>query len=258
MSVIDIEQRGRVAIATINRPEALNALNDEVMHSLVEHFEALDADPEVGCFLVTGNDRAFAAGADIKELAQRRYLDMYADDFFAPWDRFAALRTPTIAAVAGYALGGGCELAMMCDIILAADTARFGQPEIKLGLTPGMGGTQRLTRLVGRVKATELILTGRMVDASEAERIGLASRVVPADDLLVDAVDLATQIAGYSKHTAMVALETIDAADHLPLRDGVRFERRSYFALFDTPDAREGMQAFIDKRDPDFNRAAVT
>jgi len=252
--VVTFDQQGRVVVATFNRPDALNALNRTVMTTLVDRFEALDGDPSVGCFVVTGNDRAFAAGADIKELQEQRYRSMYAENFFAEWDRFAALRTPKIAAVAGYALGGGCEVAMMCDIILAADTARFGQPEIKLGLTPGMGGTQRLTRLVGRTKAMELILSGRMVDAEEAERIGLVSRVVPAAELADEAMELANHIAGYSKHTAMVACELVDAADHMSVIDGVRFERRSYYALFDTPDSQEGMAAFVEKRDPTFNR----
>jgi len=254
MDPVTFEQQGRVVLATFNRPDALNALNDDVMNRLVDRFETLDQDPAVGCFVVTGNERAFAAGADIKELQQQRYRSMFATEFFGAWDRFAALRTPKIAAVAGYALGGGCEVAMMCDIVLAADNAKFGQPEIKLGLTPGMGGTQRLTRLVGRTKAMELVLTGRMVKAEEAERIGLASRVVPADNLLDEALAMANQIAGFSKHTAMVACELVDAADQMPLGDGVRYERRSYYALFDTPDAHEGMAAFVEKREPTFNK----
>ena len=254
MTAINFERRDRVVVATFNRPEALNALNDEVMTTLVDHFSALDADPSVGCFVVTGNDRAFAAGADIKELQQKRYVDMYGSNFFDPWDRFATLRTPKVAAVAGYALGGGCEVAMMCDIVVAAGNARFGQPEIKLGLTPGMGGTQRLTRLVGRTKAMEMILTGRIIDAEEAERIGLVSRVVPTDDLLRDALALAARVAGYSKHAAMLAREMITAAEQAPLAHGLSFERRSYYALFDTADAQEGMAAFVEKRDPQFNR----
>ena len=252
--VVTFDKHDRVVVATINRPEALNALNNQVMTTLVEEFANLDADPTVGCFVVTGNARAFAAGADIKELQQQRYESMYTSDFFAPWDRFAALRTPKIAAVGGYALGGGCELAMMCDIILASDSARFGQPEIKLGLTPGMGGTQRLTALVGRSKAMELILTGRMVGAEEAERIGLVSRIVADDMLTSEALTMAAEIAGYSKHTAMMARELINASDQMPLTEGVRFERRSYFALFDTADAIEGMSAFVEKREPTFNQ----
>ena len=246
--VVDFEKDGRVVIASIHRPQALNALNHDVMTLLVDTFAELDNDPTVGCFVVTGNERAFAAGADIKELQQQTAQRMYESDFFAPWDRFAALRTPKIAAVAGYALGGGCELAMMCDIVLAADTARFGQPEIKLGLTPGMGGTQRLTRLIGRTKAMELILTGRMIDADEAERIGLAARVFPADELLAEARAMAEQISTFPKHTAMVARELVAAADQLTLRDGVQFERRSYFGLFDTPGAIDGMAAFSQGR----------
>ncbi len=253
---VTFERRDRVLRATINRPDALNALNHDVMATLVAELTRLDADPSVGCFVIAGSGRAFAAGADIKELQQQRYLSMYESDFFADWDRFAALRTPKIASVGGYALGGGCELAMMCDIILAADTARFGQPEIKLGLTPGMGGTQRLTELVGRTKAMELILTGRMIDAHEAERIGLVSRVVAADLLDAEVADVADQVAGYSNHTTMVARELVNAADQMPLSEGIRFERRSYFALFDTPDADEGMRAFVEKREPAFNQTS--
>lgn len=251
--VVTFRSEGRVVIATINRPEALNALNAEVLHRLVEGLATRDLDPGVGCFVLTGSGRAFAAGADIKELQQQNYQSMFASNFFADWDRFAALRTPKIAAVSGYALGGGCEVAMMCDVILAADTARFGQPEITLGLTPGMGGTQRLTRLVGRAKAMEMILTGRMINAEEAERIGLVSRVIASDDLQTEALATAQKIASYSKHTAMVACELVDAAERMALDDGVRFERRSYYALFDTADAQEGMAAFVEKRDPAFN-----
>lgn len=255
--VVTFRTEGRVRVATINRPKALNALNAEVMHYLVDELTRLDPDPDIGCFLITGDERSFAAGADIKELQQQNYRSMFASNFFEAWDRFAAVRTPKVAAVAGYALGGGCEVAMMCDVILAADTARFGQPEIKLGLTPGMGGTQRLTRLVGKAKAMELILTGRMVDAEEAERIGLVSRVISAPELSAEALAVATQIASYSKHTAMVACELVDAAERVPLDEGIRFERRSYYALFDTADAQEGMAAFVDKRDPTFNRPEV-
>ncbi len=246
------ERRGRVITATINRPEALNALNHEVMTMLVDHFERYDQDPEIGCFMVTGSSRAFAAGADIKELQQQNYRSMTAENFFARWDDFAALRTPKVAAVAGYALGGGCELAMMCDFIIAGDNAKFGQPEIKLGLMPGMGGTQRLTRLVGRAKAMDLILTGRMMDADEAERSGLAARVVPVDRLVEEATATATTIAEYAKHTLLVAAEAVDRADQLSLTEGVNFERRGYYALFDTPEAIEGMAAFSEKREARF------
>ncbi len=246
------ERVGRVLVATINRPKALNALNAEVMASLVDRFEELDADPDIGCFLLTGSDRAFAAGADIKELQDQSYRSMMADNYFGRWDDFAALRTPKIAAVGGYALGGGCELAMMCDFIIAGDSAKFGQPEIKLGLMPGMGGTQRLTRLVGRSKAMDMILTGRMMDAEEAERSGLVARVVPADQLRETALDAAETIAGFAKPIALVAAETVDRADQVPLAEGVRAERRSYYALFDTAEAIEGMAAFSEKREPRF------
>jgi enoyl-CoA hydratase len=246
------QRHGRVALVTINRPDALNALNDEVMELLVDRLAGFDDDPDVGCIVITGAGRAFAAGADIKELQQQTYRSMTASNFFAPWDRLAALRTPKIAAVGGYALGGGCELAMMCDFIIAADDARFGQPEIKLGLMPGMGGTQRLTRLVGRAKAMDMILTGRMMDADEAERSGLAARVVARADLVDHAIETATTIAEYGSHTLLVAAETVDRADHLTLAEGVNFERRGYYALFDTPEAMEGMAAFVEKRPPCF------
>jgi enoyl-CoA hydratase len=249
---VQFEQLGRVVVATINRPRALNALNADVMTQLVDRFSELDVDPDVGCFVLTGSDRAFAAGADIKELQEQSYRSMMADNYFSRWDDFAALRTPKIAAVGGYALGGGCELAMMCDFVIAADSARFGQPEIKLGLMPGMGGTQRLTRLIGRSKAMDMILTGRMMDAEEAERSGLVSRVVPAEALRATALDAAETIAGYAKPIAMVAAETVDRADEVSLTEGVRTERRSYYALFDTAEAIEGMAAFSEKREPRF------
>lgn len=254
------ENHGRVVVATINRPDALNALNDQVMNLLVDRFSKLDRDPEVGCFVIAGSERAFAAGADIKELQQQTYRSMMAENFFERWDQLTALRTPKVAAVAGYALGGGCELAMMCDFIIAADNAKFGQPEIKLGLIPGMGGTQRLTRLVGRAKAMDMILTGRMMAAEEAERSGLVSRVVPLDRLKDEAIEAATLIAGYADHTLLVAAEAVDRADQLPLSEGVNFERRSYYALFDTPEAMEGMTAFSQKRQPNFRpeRTAVS
>lgn len=241
---------GRVVEAELNRPDALNALNREVMELLVDRFERLDRDPGVGCFLITGAGRAFAAGADITELREQSYRSMTAENFFSPWDDFAAIRTPKVAAVGGYALGGGCELAMMCDVILAGERARFGQPEVKLGLIPGMGGTQRLTRLVGRARAMDLILTGRMMGATEAERAGLVSRVVADDDLRSEALLTATTIAGYSKHTVTVAVESVRQAERTSLTEGVLFERRSYYGLFDTPDAHEGMDAFVQKRDP--------
>jgi enoyl-CoA hydratase len=249
---IQIERQGRVVIVRLNRPQVLNALNSEMMHEMVEAMQELDHDPEVGCFVLTGNDKAFAAGADIKELASKTYMDMYHEDFFAPWDRFTAIRTPKIAAVSGYALGGGCELAMMCDLIFAADTARFGQPEIKLGLIPGMGGSQRLTGLVGKAKAMDMLLTGRIMDAEEAERAGLVARVIPADDLMAETLAAAEMIAGYSKTAVMAARETVERALEGSLREGILFERRTYYALWATADANEGMQAFIEKRSPEF------
>jgi enoyl-CoA hydratase len=248
-----IERQGRVVIVRLNRPEKLNALNSTVMCDMVTAMERLDRDPEVGCFVITGSERAFAAGADIKELASKSYLDMLHEDFFAPWERFTALRTPKIAAVSGYALGGGCELAMMCDMIYAADNAKFGQPEIKLGLIPGMGGSQRLTKLVGKAKAMDMILTGRMMGAEEAERAGLVARIIPADKLLEETLAAAATIANYSKTTAMVAREAVDHALETGLREGIRFEQRTYYALWATADAQEGMNAFLQKREPQFH-----
>lgn len=249
---IQIERKGRVAIVQIDRPKVLNALNSEVMREMVEAMQPLDRDPEVGCFIITGSEKAFAAGADIKELASKSYMDMFHEDFFAGWDAFTNLRTPKIAAVSGYALGGGCELAMMCDMIFAAQTARFGQPEIKLGLIPGMGGSQRLTKLVGKAKAMDLILTGRMMDAEEAERAGLVARVIPDKALMEEVLTAAETIASYGKTTTMVAREAVDRALELNLREGIMFERRMYYALWATEDAQEGMQAFIEKRPPTF------
>jgi enoyl-CoA hydratase len=249
---IQIERNGRVAIVRLNRPEVLNALNSEVMCEMVTRMGALDGDPEVGCFVITGSERAFAAGADIKELANKSYMDMFHEDFFAPWDKFTAIRTPKIAAVSGYALGGGCELAMMCDLIYAADTAKFGQPEIKLGLIPGMGGTQRLTKLVGKAKAMDLILTGRMMDAAEAERAGLVARVFPADELMTETLAAAAMMAGYGRTAVFAAREAIERAQESSLREGLLFERRTYYALWATQDAQEGMRAFMEKREPAF------
>lgn len=249
---IQIERKGRVAIIGLSRPEVLNALNSEMMHEMIAAMRELDDDPQVGCFVVTGSERVFSVGADIKELASKSYTDMLNEDIFVGWDAFTALRTPKIAAVSGYALGGGCELAMMCDMIYAADTAKFGQPEIKLGLIPGMGGSQRLTRLIGKAKAMDMILTGRMMDAEEAERVGLVARVIPAKRLMDETLAAAQTIANYSKMTAMVAREAVDQALEVSLRDGIRFERRTYYALWATEDANEGMQAFIEKREPVF------
>lgn len=249
---LKIERNERVVTVRLHRPEVLNALNTELMTELVETLRPMDRDPSVGCFLITGSERAFAAGADIREMAAKSFTEMMTEDFFAGWDGFAALRTPKVAAVSGYALGGGCELAMMCDVVIASETARFGQPEITLGVIPGIGGTQRLTRLVGKAKAMDLILTGRMMDAEEAERCGLVSRVVPADRLMTEATAAATTIASYSKPACMIAREAVDRALEVGLREGILFERRNFHALFATEDRSEGMRAFLDKRPPRF------
>ncbi len=247
-----VDTRGRVGWITLNRPEALNALNSQVMRDIVAAASAFDADPQIGAIVVTGSERAFAAGADIKEMESQTGLDMIMGDHFGGWADFAAVRTPVIAAVSGYALGGGCELAMMCDVILAADSAKFGQPEINLGVIPGMGGSQRLIRAVGYYKAAELILTGRMMDAAEAERAGLVSRVVPAADLLAEAGKVADTIASKSLPSLYAAKAALDAAMETPLAEGLRFERHVFASLFDTADQKEGMAAFREKRSPDF------
>jgi len=246
------DRQGPVLVATVNRPEALNALTGEVEQLLVTHLETVDRDPDVKCIVVAGTARAFAAGADIKELQRKSYLSMHAERTFSAWDRFAQLQTPKVAAVGGYALGGGCELAMMCDIIVAAESARFGQPELRLGLIPGMGGTQRLTRLIGRTKAMDMILTGRMIRAEEADRIGLVSRVVPDEELMPTALSIAGTIAGFGGHSVVTARDCVARAEELNLAEGLREERQRYFALFDTADAIEGMGAFVDKREPRF------
>jgi len=243
-----IERRDRVGLITLNRPEALNALNTTLMTEVVAAAAEFDADPGIGAIVVTGSPRAFAAGADIKEMSDAGYLDFYLADWGAGWDRFAAVRTPTIAAVAGYALGGGCELALMCDIVLAADTAVFGQPEIKLGTVPGLGGSQRLTRAVGKSLAMELILTGRNMDAAEALRAGLVARIVPAEQLLDDALATAATIASMSLPIAMLAKEAVNAAFETELTAGLRFERRVFHSTFATQDQKEGMRAFVEKR----------
>ena len=247
-----LERRGRVGLITLNRPEALNALNLALMTDVVTAATEFDADSGIGAIVLTGSARAFAAGADIKEMSNQTYMDMYLADWFSGWDRLAGVRTPLIAAVSGYALGGGCELALMCDFIIAADTAKFGQPEIKLGVIPGIGGSQRLTRAVGKAKAMELILTGRTIDANEAERAGLVARVVAADDLLADAVATATTIAGMSLPVAMLAKEAVNAAFETTLDAGIRFERRVFHSVFAIDDQKEGMRAFIEKRPPSF------
>lgn len=249
---ITFEQRGRVAIVTLNRPDALNALNAEVMREVVDCFAAIDRNTEIAASVLTGAGRAFAAGADIKEMQPQSFSDMYVEDYFAGWDRFAACRKPVIAAVNGFALGGGCELAMMCDLIIASDKAKFGQPEIKLGVTPGMGGSIRLTKAVGKAKAMDLVLTGRMIDAEEADRIGLVSRVVAHDTLLDTAIGVANEIAGYSIPSLMAAKEMVARALELPTTEGVKFERRLFQGLFGTADQKEGMAAFSEKRPAKF------
>ncbi|HDZ5415618.1 TPA: enoyl-CoA hydratase/isomerase family protein [Vibrio harveyi] len=249
---IKIEKIDRVILVTINRPDKLNALNTVVMSELIQVLTKYDQDPEVGCFVITGTERAFAAGADIAEMSDKSYVDMLSIDYFSGWDMFCAIRTPKIAAVSGYALGGGCELAMMCDLIFAAESASFGQPEIKLGVIPGIGGTQRLPRLIGRSKAMDLILTGRSMDAYEAERSGLVARVIQSNNLLEETITAAKQIAGYSNPSVILAKEAIDRADNLPLSEGVLFERRAFHSLFATLDQKEGMNAFLQKRAPKF------
>ena len=247
-----VTRTDRVATITLNRPKALNALNTQVMNEVTGAAAELDADPGVGAIILTGNEKAFAAGADIKEMAELSFADVFAADFFAAWGRFAATRTPTIAAVAGYALGGGCELAMMCDILIAAHTAKFGQPEIKLGVLPGMGGSQRLTRAIGKAKAMDLILTGRNMDAEEAERAGLVSRVVPADALLDEAQKVAATIAGMSLSAARMAKEAVDRSFETTLSEGLLYERRLFHSAFATDDQTEGMAAFTEKRAANF------
>ena len=243
-----VENRGRVGLIRLNRPQALNALNASLKDELLAAAERLDADSAIGCIVIAGSDKAFAAGADIKEMADKTYVDVFAGDFAADYERLTRLRKPLIAAVAGFALGGGCELAMMCDIIIAADSAKFGQPEIKLGVIPGMGGTQRLTRAIGKAKAMDLILTGRMMDAAEAERSGLVARVVPAAALLDETMKVAEQIAALSLPSVLAAKEAVNRAQETSLAEGLRFERRVFHALFATRDQKEGMAAFIAKR----------
>ncbi|MCT9819737.1 enoyl-CoA hydratase [Microbacterium sp. W1N] len=247
-----VETRGRVGWITLNRPEALNALNSQVMRDVVAASEAFDADEGIGAIVVTGSEKAFAAGADIKEMEQKSGREMIMDDHFGAWARFAAVRTPVIAAVSGYALGGGCELAMMCDIIIAGDTARFGQPEINLGIIPGMGGTQRLIRAVGAYTAADMVLTGRMLTADEAQHVGLVSRVVPSADLLAEATTVAETIAAKSLPSVFAAKAALDAALETTLAEGLRFEKHVFAALFDTDDQKEGMAAFREKRQPGF------
>src|SRR5437868_999966 len=254
---VEIETRGNVGIIRLNRPQALNALNSALIADLSHAVDAFEAADEIGCIVITGSEKAFAAGADIKEMAGKSYMDAFMGDFAAQWDRVARARKPVIAAVAGYALGGGCELAMMCDLIIAADNAKFGQPEIKLGVIPGIGGTQRLTRAVGKAKAMDLCLTGRMMDAQEAERSGLVARVVPLANLLEEALKVAETIASMSLPVTMTAKESVNRAFETTLAEGIRFERRVFHALSSTEAPKEGMAAFIEKRPAKFkNRRA--
>jgi enoyl-CoA hydratase len=251
--VVLTEKRGRIGIITVNRPEALNAVNAAVREGLAAAAAKFDADADIGCVVLTGaGDKAFIAGADIKEMSDKTFLDMYLGDAISVLDRFAAARIPMIAAVNGFALGGGCEIAMMCDIVIASEKAKFGQPEIKLGVIPGWGGTQRLVRSVGKAKAMDLILTGRMMDAAEAERSGLVARVVPHEKLMDEAIAAAETIASYSRPSVMVAKEAANRAFETSLAEGVRFERRIFYSLFATEDQSEGMRAFMEKRPAKF------
>ncbi|MEY4880048.1 MAG: hypothetical protein RJB62_1517 [Pseudomonadota bacterium] len=248
-----VHNEGPVGVITLNRPQALNALNSQLMDELTEAIDAFEADAAVRCMIITGSEKAFAAGADIKEMQAKTFADAYKEDFITKnWERASRARKPIIAAVAGFALGGGCELAMMCDFILAADNAKFGQPEINLGIIPGAGGSQRLTRAVGKAKAMEMCLTGRMIDAAEAERAGLVARIVPLADLMTEALKSANKIAAASLPSAMMVKEVINRAYETTLSEGLRFERRMFHALFATEDQKEGMSAFSEKRKPTF------
>ncbi len=242
------ETKGRVGLVTLNRPQALNALNSALIGELNVVLDQWEADANIGCIVITGSDKAFAAGADIKEMQAKTFIEAYAGDFISTWERLARCRKPVVAAVSGFALGGGCELAMMCDFIIAADTAKFGQPEIKLGVMPGAGGSQRLTRFVGKSKAMEMCLTGRNMDAAEAERAGLVSRVVPAADLMAEAMKAAETIAGMSMTAAMMTKESVNRAYETTLSEGIKYERRMFHAMFATEDQKEGMAAFAEKR----------
>jgi enoyl-CoA hydratase len=251
-ATILVETHGRVGVIRLNRPEALNALNTELAGEVAAALSVFDADAGIGCIVITGSDKAFAAGADIKEMAEKSFMDAFLGDFAAGWDSTARVRKPVIAAVSGFALGGGCELAMQCDFIVAADNAKFGQPEIKLGIIPGIGGTQRLTRAVGKAKAMDMILTGRMMDAAEAERAGLVARIVPLASLMDETMKIAETIAAMSLPSLMMAKETVNQAFEIPLADGIRFERRVFHSLFATADQKEGMAAFVAKRPAQF------
>jgi enoyl-CoA hydratase len=247
-----VETKGRVGIMRLNRPQALNALNRALVAELFAAIDSFEANEAIGCMLITGNDKAFAAGADIKEMADKTFIEAYLGNFCADWDRAARTRKPIVAAVAGFALGGGCELAMQCDIVIAADTAKFGQPEMKIGVIPGIGGTQRLTRAVGKAKAMDMILTGRMMDAAEAERSGLVARVVPAASLIDEAMKVAETIANMSLPSVLAGKEAVNTAFETSLAEGSRFERRIFHSLFATADQKEGMKAFIEKRKPEW------
>ena len=249
---IQVETKGRVGVIRFHRPQALNALNAALVEELIAAIDACEADINIGCLLITGSDKAFAAGADIKEMADKTFDQAYLGDFAANWDRAATVRKPVIAAVAGFALGGGCELAMQCDILIAADNAKFGQPEIKLGVIPGIGGTQRFTRAVGKAKAMDIMLTGRMMYVEEAERSGLVARIVPLASLVEEAVKVAETIASMSLPSVLAAKEAVNRAFETSLAEGVRFERRVFHSLFATADQKEGMAAFIAKRPPRF------
>ncbi len=252
-SLVKVEVRGRVGILTLNRPKVLNALNNAVIEELAAAVAAFDADEGIGAMVLTGNEKAFAAGADIGAMAEWSYMDVYKADYLGgSWDALRHIRKPIIAAVAGYALGGGCELAMLCDFIIAADNARFGQPEIKLGAIPGYGGTQRLPRAVGKAKTMDLVLTARMMDAAEAERAGLVSRIVAPERLMDEAIEAATVIASMSLPSVMMAKECVNRAFESSLNEGLLFEHRNFHALFATEDQKEGMRAFVEKRKPDF------
>jgi enoyl-CoA hydratase len=250
---IMVETHGAVGLVRLNRPKALNALCDALIREMGQALDAFETDHAIGAVVITGSEKAFAAGADIKEMAGRSYMDVYMSDFITDgWERVTTCRKPIVAAVAGFALGGGCELAMMCDTVIAADTAKFGQPEITLGVIPGAGGTQRLTRFVGKAKAMDMVLTGRMMDAAEAERSGLVSRVVPAEKLVEEALAVAGRIASMSRPSVMIAKEAVNRAYETTLAEGVRFERRVFHSLFATEDQKEGMAAFVEKRKPNF------
>ena len=249
---IIVETRGHVGLVTLNRPKALNALNQALIEELNAALTVFDADPEIGCTVITGSEKAFAAGADVKEMAEKTFVDAFLGGFLEGWSGVAQARKPAIAAVSGYCFGGGCELAMMCDFIIASETAKFALPEITLGIMPGAGGTQRLPRFIGKAKAMDMILTGRMMDAAEAERSGLVARVVAPEKLLDEALAAAEKIASYSQPIVMMAKETVNRAQETTLAEGVRFERRVFLSMFATEDQKEGMKAFIEKRKPEF------